>query len=156
MIPAPDPAPPRRTDRPLPLHRFLPGPAGRVPDGQLHPTEQGWTPLPDFAWGCDLFDHRHPWEAHEVWEAEWRSLPRGTPQADLLQGLICAAAFTLKRFQSSVDPGLRGAAAKLLSRAEGLLARAAAGGASRGIDLPELGRRLTAFDLGGAWPQIPG
>jgi hypothetical protein len=88
-----------------------------------------------------------------VWEAEWRPLPAADPEKALLQGLICAAAFTIKQHQ-----GLHEAASRILVRSRSALeARIAAGGpVARGIDLPALLARLDAFRGGGAWPTLPG
>lgn len=43
------------------------------------------------AFGADLFERGFYWEAHEVWEAIWRSTAPG-PGREALQGLIQAAA----------------------------------------------------------------
>ncbi len=140
MIPAPESPLPRRTTRPFPARRHVPG------EGPV-PTLEGFVPDVDFAWGCDLFDARFYWEAHEVWEAEWRPL-RGTPEAELLRGLICAAASVIKHHQGHPD-----GARRLRERA----ARAfeEAGGLDRGLDLPELLHRVRRFAEGGEWPTLP-
>jgi predicted metal-dependent hydrolase len=145
-IPAPDPPPPRRTARPFPATRHLPGP------GVPHPRDAGFRPEPDFAYACDLFDHRYYWEAHEVWEAEWRGLDRDSSEAWLLQGLILAAAFALKHHQGVAD-----GARTLLDRCHlGLRAVVEREGeVVRGIPLRELFRRLHAFAGGGPWPTLP-
>jgi hypothetical protein len=145
-IPPPDPAPARRTSHPFPATRHLPGP------GAPHPRDLGFEPVVDFAWACDLFDHRYYWEAHEVWEAEWRTLDRDTPAAWLLQGLICGAAFCLKTHQQVPD-----GARTLLERTH-LCLRAVIdhdGDPVRGLRLRELFRRLHAFSEGGEWPLLP-
>jgi hypothetical protein len=155
-IPAPEPAPPRRTSTPFPPTRHLPGP------GVPHPRELGSDGRPataldrragaDFAYACDLFDHRYYWEAHEVWESEWRELDRDTPAAWFLQGLICAAAFCLKRHQ-----GVTEGARTLLERTH-LCLRAVVdheGEVVRGVPIRELFRRLHAFSEGGEWPLLP-
>jgi hypothetical protein len=113
---------------------------------RAHPRDLGWAPVADFDYACDLFDHRHYWEAHEVWEAEWRTLPRGSPEAGRLQGLICAAAFVIKRHQ-----GLRDAATRLRARSTELLRGATAW---RGIDVAALLAALQRFDEGGPWPRL--
>lgn len=147
MIPAPEGALPRRSARPLPPHRHEPG----LPGAPAPARPEGWEPVADFEWACDLFDHRHLWEAHEVWELEWKTLPRGSVDADLLQGLICAAAFALKRHQ-----GLRDAATRLRARSDELLGRvrAARGPRARGIALDVLSDALRRFDEGGPWPRL--
>jgi predicted metal-dependent hydrolase len=137
-IPPPDPPPPRRTTRPFPSGRHLPG----------EPLPADFSGVVDFAWGCDLFDHRYYWEAHEVWECEWRELAPGDLERELLQGLICAAAFLVKQHQ-----GVLSGAERLLGRAEERLHRA--GPVGRGIDLVELLRRLHRFREGGPWVVLP-
>ena len=57
----------------------------------------------------DLFDHRYLWEAHEVWEALWEDTAPG-PERQVLQGLIQAAAFLLKRHMGHPAPRLLAAA----------------------------------------------
>lgn len=116
----------------------MPG-AGRAPDGSVG--------IGDFAWGCDLFDHRYYWEAHEVWECEWRTLPDG-PERELLRGLVCAAASVIKHHQGWTD-----GARRLRARADA--AFAAAGAIDRGLDLAELRARLAAFASEGRWPTLP-
>lgn len=144
-IPPPEVPPARRTGQPLPAHRYLPGVGP-------NPSTFGWAPVPDFAFGCDLFDHRHYWEAHEVWETEWRTLGADDPEKWLLQGLICSAAFTIKHHQ-----GLADAAERILARSRTSLRQviAARGTQVRGIDLPELLARLATFRGGGPWPVLP-
>jgi predicted metal-dependent hydrolase len=142
-IPPPETPPARRTVAPFPRQRHLPG----------EPLPEDFPALldavgADFDWGCDLFDHRYYWEAHEVWEREWRGLPVGDLERELLQGLICAAAFLVKQHQ-----GVLSGAERLLARAEERLARV--GPAGRGIDLVELSRRLHAFREGGPWVTLP-
>ncbi len=143
-IPAPDPAPPRRSRRPLPPRRHLPGQGP-------HPSTEGFVAVAEWDWACDLFDFRYYWEAHEAWEAAWAPLPHDTPEARLLQGLICGAAFVIKQHQGHVD-----GATRLLDRARAHLAAAAPlGPRPRGVDLDELLRRLEAFRGGGPWPTLP-
>lgn len=137
--PIPEPSSPiaRRTERPLPAQRHLPG------EGM-----PAFTPVLDFAYGCDLFDLRYYWEAHEVWECEWRALPASHPERSLLQGLICAAAFAVKKHQ-----GITSGAERLLERAESYLQRAEPRG--RGIDITALIDRLRQFQEGGPWVLLP-
>ncbi len=143
QIPPPDEPPPRRCpDRTLPAYRFVPGlnphpfrhpdghafTDGSAPAGPATPAQTEET----FLWGLDLFDHRYWWEAHEAWEAVWHRLPRGSPAAELTQGLIQAAAALLKTHM-----GHRRAAERLLSQALVRLARADAAGelSARGLEL---------------------
>lgn len=148
-IPPPVPIPPRRTDLPLPPYRFVAG---------LHPhplSDEGHgAPVPEdpalaFAYACDLFDHRYWWEAHEAWEGLWRDAQPGSPDAELLQGLIQGAAGLFKRWT-----GHPGGAATLIDRACRRL-RAVPPGWDRGLDLPELADRLEAALAGGPLPVLP-
>lgn len=145
MIPAPEPAPPRRSARALPVRRHLPG------EGP-HPATEGFVAAPDWDWAADLFDHRYYWEAHEVWEACWAPLDKRSEEAALLQGLICAAAFVIKQHQGVAD-----GAARLLARSRDRLTAvvAARGPVVRGVHLPGLLDRLDAFREGGPWPTLP-
>ncbi|MCB9699685.1 MAG: DUF309 domain-containing protein [Alphaproteobacteria bacterium] len=137
-VPPPHPPPPRRTSRPLPGRRHVPG------SGQPPPELSGSA---EFAWGCDLFDHRFYWEAHEVWETEWRATPEGA-ERELLRGLICAAASVIKHHQGYEDGArrLRGRAATAFAASEPV---------DRGIDLDELLTRLDRFAAEGRWPTLP-
>lgn len=136
-IPAPEQEIARRTAHPLPTRRHLPG------EGS-----SDFEPVFDFAYGCDLFDLRYYFEAHEVWEHEWRSLPTSDPDREFLQGLICAAAFALKKHQ-----GLSDAADRLLDRATRLLKRHTP--SRRGLDTALLLQRLQQFHAGGPWVLLP-
>ncbi len=146
-LPPPDPPPPLRVpDWPLPPYRFVPGlnpHPFRHPDGHMYtdgspPPAETWDPTvsweQDTAWlrGLDLFDHCFYWEAHEVWEGIWRSAPRDDPYAELLQGLIQAAAFLLKQHmgQEAAAEHLRSASAARLSSA-----RDRCGSSFRGVEL---------------------
>lgn len=91
-------------ERPLPPYAYLPG---RFPHPVRHPTGHSYQvagqahstdpPDPDaFVWGMDLFNQGYYWEAHEAWEAVWRTLGRGTAEHALLQGLILLAAMGIK------------------------------------------------------------
>ena len=108
-IPPPPTDPPRRVpSRALPAYRFVPGLQPhplKHPDGHMaHETSppQAWSPQTpwsedvDYLYGCDLFDHRYLWEAHEVWEGIWRQVPTSSALRSLLQGLIQSAAAILK------------------------------------------------------------
>jgi predicted metal-dependent hydrolase len=83
-------------DRALPDAAFLPG-DGEPPrrargEGETPPLEAPrWREHRGYLWGCDLFEHGFPWEAHEEWEAAWAATPPGLEHA-LLAGLIQAAA----------------------------------------------------------------
>ena len=97
-------------ERPLPAYRFVPGlhphpvrdPAGHsyeaVPRrSRLGPWDPAaWRVLCDWLAGVDRFNTFYFWEAHESWEGLWAGLPRVSPPARLLQGLIQIAAALLK------------------------------------------------------------
>jgi len=80
--------------RALPEVAFLPG-AGEPPrpTGERSPPLEAprWRDHEPYLWGCDLYAHGFPWEAHEVWEGAWAATPPGLEHA-LLAGLIQAAA----------------------------------------------------------------
>ncbi len=70
-------------------------PDGSVTDLSSHPAVFLLQDLSDrhrelFNEGRRLFNDRAFWEAHEAWEEVWREVP--SPQKQLLQGLIQAAA----------------------------------------------------------------
>lgn len=165
-IPAPEPAPPRRLpDLPLPAYRYVPGlhpHPFRDPDGHQHLHGLAWpSPLwaPDLDWrtdqpflhGLDLFDQRFYWESHECWEAIWHEVDRAHVDRELLQALIQAAAFVIKRHTGSDR-----AARHLLERSTRRLGEVArrSGRVHRGVDVVALVARLQAFDTGGPWPVI--
>jgi hypothetical protein len=146
-IPAPDAPPPRRSDRPFPARRHVPVP------GATHPSREGFVPTADFAWACDLYDHRFYWEAHEVWEAEWAPLRRASPDALFLQGLICSAASVVKHHQGFPD-----GARRLLDRARGAWSAAmpALPAVVRGVDFEAHAAAVEVFLDGGPWPRLGG
>ena len=143
---------PLRLEHPLPPYRYVPGlnphplkhPGGHSRDPERIPLAHQWIR------GLDLFDHRYYWEAHEVWEAVWKSVPEGS-ERQLLQGLIQLAASTLKHHLGQPRPCarllLRGGA-----RVEAVIA--AEGASWRGLDLPATLAGVHAFVAGGAWPTI--
>jgi uncharacterized protein len=96
-----DGTPPRYAPaRPLPARAFIPGvsPSSDRPAEATPPTAAGDDLATDetFRFGLDLYNHGFPWEAHEAWEALWRSAPHGAPARQLLQGLILIAAAAVK------------------------------------------------------------
>ncbi len=166
LIPPPEPGSPRRlTERPLPSYRYVPGLQPhpfRHPDGHLYTdgsapeevvwrADLPWREDPDWLWGCELFDQRFYWEAHEAWEALWHQVPRGGQSSELLQGLIQAAAFVLKQHM-----GHTAGAKRLLARASSRLERVAKGPPEvhRGLDLDAVIAQLHAFEQGGDWPTL--
>jgi uncharacterized protein len=166
-IPAPDPPPlRRRPDIGLPAYRYVPGLQPhpfRHAGGHRHLHGQAWpAPLwsPDADWrqdapwlhGLDLFDQRFYWESHECWEAVWHAIDRDHVDRQLVQGLIQAAAFVIKK-----HCGTQPAAGNLLMRSIGRLetVQRERGSVHRGLDLPGLVVALRAFDAGGPWPCVP-
>ncbi len=96
-------------ERALPAYRFVPGlhphpirdPRGhryRAVRPKVHPfwTPDQWKTLEAYLRGVDLFNRFYFWEAHEVWEALWKSHPPQADPARLIQGLINIAASLLK------------------------------------------------------------
>jgi hypothetical protein len=165
-IPAPVPAPPlRRPHLALPAYRYVPGlhpHPFRDADGHHHLHEVRWpSPLwaPDGPWweadafqhGLDLFDQRFYWESHECWEAIWHRVDRAHVDRELVQALIQAAAFVIKR-----HVGADRAARHLLERATGRLGEVARRGGATwcGVDVARFSASLSAFDGGGPWPVI--
>lgn len=71
-------------------------------------------------WGMDLFNQGYFWEAHEAWEDSWRVATRGSPEHNLLQGLILLAAAGVK-----LREGKLGAARRHGSRAAIFFTRSA-------------------------------
>jgi uncharacterized protein len=49
-----------------------------------------------YLFACDLFNYGYYWEAHELWEALWKSCGRMGPTAEMLKGLIKLAAAGVK------------------------------------------------------------
>ena len=160
-IPAPSLAPRLRLeDCPLPPYRYVPGlnpHPFRHPDG--HAYTDGSAPAEDptqlpWLWrrGCDLFDHRYLWEAHEAWEACWHHTPAG-PRRELQQGLIQAAAARLK-----LHMGHRRPAARLqriaLQRLDTVLQGPDA--IVDGVDVAATAHALQAGFAAGRWPTIVG
>jgi len=82
-VPGRDPHPTRN-----PIgHRFLSNPA--------HPLAldaNDWRSSSFYLYGVDLFNFGYYWEAHEMWEALWRTCGRSGRIALFLQGLIRLAA----------------------------------------------------------------
>lgn len=103
-------------ERALPPYRFVPGlhphpirdPRGhshRAIRAQVHPhwTPDQWKSLEAYLRGVDLFNRFYFWEAHETWEALWKSHPPQADPARLIQGLINLAASLLKLHMQEVS-----------------------------------------------------
>ena len=142
----------------LPHYRYVPGknPHPRTdPIGHGHgaienfPFDESWKK--DIGWlrGMDLFDNRFYWEAHEVWEFQWKARPRDCPFRVLLQGMIQAAASLLKK-----EPPMPRAAQRLWTSAKRRLETVKH--LDRGIDIPALILAIEACHDGGGWPRISG
>lgn len=119
---SPIPDPPRMEtlpwyakERSLPPYRFVPGlhphpirdPRGhshRAVRAQVHPfwTPDEWKSLEAYLRGVDLFNRFYFWEAHEAWEALWKSHPPQADPARFIQGLINTAASLLKLHMQEV------------------------------------------------------
>ena len=160
MIPAPNPSPKRRViDLEWPPYRYVPGCMPhpiRHPDGHLY----GTTPHTDQApidihrtWlrGLDLYDGRFYWEAHEVWEASWKQMPKKSVEREAMTGLIQLAAATLKIHMKHISP-----AQHLLVSAQAHFNRVIIeqGPLFQGVSLPLCHRQVTDFKDGGNWPRI--
>jgi predicted metal-dependent hydrolase len=111
-----------------------------------------WTQDHGYLRGCDLFDNRFLWEAHEAWEGVWRQVPDGQPYRWLLQGLIQAAAGLLK-FHGHHPAGAARLHARSRARIEQVIE--AETPIYKGMNLPDLVCRLDAFHAGGSWPILP-
>jgi len=127
----PEPAAPRYSAHPLPGSRYLPGRTprpdpGRPPAGNLDPRR--WSACEAWLHAVDLYNGAFWWECHEVLEALYRGLPRGSPAREVLQGLVQIAAANLKRFL-----GRQAAAERLCARGAAHLR--AVGGVALGLPL---------------------
>jgi hypothetical protein len=140
---------------PLPATPYLPGrsphPRRSAPLEPLFRPAAGagrcWRERKDHLYALDLFHHGFYWEAHEVWEEIWKSLPRGSPEWHASKALIQVAAVHLKLRQ-----GHRAAAATLARSAllhlETALGHARIrGGPCLDLDLVELAAALAADPL---------
>jgi predicted metal-dependent hydrolase len=101
-------------------------------------------------YALDLFDHGYLWEAHEVLEQVWKELPPRTPERDLAQAIILAAASLLR-----AHLGDDRSAAALCSRAVSLLLRIPPATArAHGIDAVRLVADLERALRGGPRPRL--
>lgn len=97
--PIPQPPQPRYSSRPWPTYRFI---IGENPhptadrDGHSFEHEgtvqelnpEHWEKCDDYLYAVDLYNYAYWWEAHEVLEGLWGNFPGGSPESDLLQGII--------------------------------------------------------------------
>ena len=103
--------------------------------------------------GLDLFDQRFYWESHELWEGLWHQVPRDTSYALLLQALIQSGAYCLKIHGQQFD-----IADRLLERVKLRiqLVIESEGARYKGLELPTVLLRLSAFRAQGTWPTLQG
>ena len=142
------PPPLRRPGFPMPAYRYVPGllphpfkdPAGH---GHVGPSDA----VERWIHGQDLFDHRYYWEAHEIWEGLWKSLPRASPRWYLVRGMIQASASVLKRHMDHIGPSLR-----LWKNAQHSIGLA--GGEAWDLDLPRVVHAVESYHGGGDWPLL--
>ena len=151
-IPSPKPCLPLRCPGfPLPPYRYVPGLQPhplKHPEGHRHegpPSHLGMDPC--WRHGQDLFDHRFYWEAHEVWERLWKSLPRSSAKWFLVRGMIQASASVLKRHMDHIGPSVR-----LWNSAQ--ISIAQADGEVWGLDMPRSLLSITRYHGGGDWPVL--
>ena len=111
------------------------------PFNEIWRLDQGWL------LGLDLFDHGFFWESHEVWEAQWKTLPRESENRILLQGMIQAAASLLKPIGSVPSQRLWTASEARLQR---VLHH------DRGIDIAQTIASIAKALRGGPPPRVVG
>lgn len=117
----------RYTKGAFPSYRHLPG---RTPHPRLHPQGHqfgkpetppepfdaaNWRDSRHYLYGVDLYNFSYFWEAHEAWEALWKTTQRNDLPGLFLQGLIQVSAALLKR-QQALGRGMRNLASRGLSK----------------------------------------
>jgi hypothetical protein len=128
-----------------------------VPGLEPHPLKhprghRAPAPTPEDRWryALDLFDHGYLWEAHEVLEQTWKELPARSPERDLAQAIILAAASLLR-----AHLGDDRSAATLCARAVGLFVRVSPATArAHGVDVVRVVADLERALRGGPWPRL--
>lgn len=110
-------------ERGLPESAFLPGTGMPRPQEIEYLgapwTAESWSEIEPWLYGVDLYNNEFFWEAHEAWEAVWKSWDKESSEALLIRGCIQSAAALLKlRLKSE------GGARKLSKRALKTLERA--------------------------------
>jgi predicted metal-dependent hydrolase len=123
------------------------------PDPPTWDPSSQWHQDEGYLRGCDFFDQRYLWEAHEAWEGVWHQVPDTHPYRLLLQALIQAAAGVLKAHVRH-EAGAARLHARSCAKLQSVIDMEES--TYRGLDLAELIRRLEAFHAGGAWPTLPG
>lgn len=108
----------RYTSREFPPYRHIPGVTphprrhpqghefGRVESPAERFEASQWRSSHDYLYGVDLYNFAYFWEAHEAWEAAWKSTARHDLPGQFLRGLIQIAAALLKRAQGAM-PGMQ-------------------------------------------------
>jgi uncharacterized protein len=84
----------------LPTSSFLPGLGQPRPDERENSggpwTAENWQEIQPWLFGVDLYNAGFFWEAHEAWEAVWKSWPKDSSEGLVVRGCIQAAAALLK------------------------------------------------------------
>lgn len=152
--------PPRYTELDLPQWRYLPGRVAAADSARLEPVlatvDQGGDPqtvqkLTAFLFGVDLYNAGFFWEAHEVWEPVWMSLPPNSRERIACQALIQAANGCLK-----LGIGRSAAFAKLAAEVARLVRDAASqGGLVAGIALDRWAAGFLDFAAAVAAAGVP-
>ena len=88
----------------------------------------------------EMYREERFWEVHEELESQWRRFPRGTPEKEVLQGLILLAAAYVH-----LQKGEGEVAVSILRRASQRL-EAFGSGSYRGLDIGSLRRSLEAME----------
>lgn len=109
----------------MPPYRHRPGHTAKPEDGPAHEIARGapqrldadsWQTNEAYLFGFALYRDGYFWEAHEVWEAVWKSSAPNSRERRLLQALIQLANAELKR-----ELGYAAAAARIRALAAVLL-----------------------------------
>lgn len=109
----------RYTQTPFPGYSYVPGrtahpassPAGHSyeqPEPEVadfHPPR--WHDCQAYLFGIDLFNAEFYWEAHEQFEAVWKSVGRSGSVADFLKGIIKLSAAGVKQLEGRPEGFLR-------------------------------------------------
>ncbi len=138
---------------PLPAYAHRPGETQRPVDSPAFEVARrapakfsiaNWHENEAYLYGFVLFRGCYYWEAHEVWEAVWRSCRPNSRERHLVQGLIQLANGELKGMLGRVQ-----AQTRLLRLADGALREAVQGhagspdgGALLGVDIAALRAEL--------------
>lgn len=95
-------------NRPFPAYRFIQGVTphpvldpkghsyGRREQSLPFSPPEAWRENDEYLFGCDLYNFNYWWEAHEAWEAVWKTTGRTDATGQFLQGLIQISAGMIK------------------------------------------------------------